>query len=43
MAGRSATTWPSRSEFEVPILGERRPARVIAESPYDPQALRGRM
>ncbi|MBN9056321.1 MAG: aminomethyltransferase family protein, partial [Rhizobiales bacterium] len=31
------------TELEVPILGETRKARVIAESPYDPQALRGRM
>jgi dimethylglycine dehydrogenase len=31
------------TELEVPILGERRKARVIAESPYDPEALRGRM
>ncbi|WP_411037310.1 GcvT family protein [Shinella sp. BYT-45] len=31
------------TELEVPILGEKRKARVIAESPYDPQALRGRM
>ncbi|WP_286181355.1 aminomethyltransferase family protein, partial [Rhizobium sp. ICMP 5592] len=30
-------------ELEVPILGEMRKARVIAESPYDPDALRGRM
>lgn len=31
------------TELEVPILGERRKARVIAESPYDPEAKRGRM
>lgn len=31
------------TELEVPILGERRKARVIADSPYDPEALRGRM
>lgn len=31
------------TELEVPILGEMRKARVIAESPYDPDALRGRM
>ncbi|EHH02335.1 glycine cleavage system T protein [Mesorhizobium amorphae CCNWGS0123] len=29
--------------MEVPILGEMRKARVIAESPYDPEALRCRM
>ena len=28
--------------LEVPILGERHKARVIAESPYDPQSLRAR-
>ncbi|MBI2255994.1 MAG: FAD-dependent oxidoreductase [Proteobacteria bacterium] len=31
------------TELEVPILGERRKARVISESPYDPQGVRGRM
>lgn len=31
------------TELEVPILGEMRKARVIAESPYDPEALRCRM
>ena len=31
------------TELEVLILGEMRKARVIAESPYDPDALRGRM
>lgn len=31
------------TELEVPILGERRKARVIADSPYDPEGLRGRM
>ncbi|NTF83168.1 FAD-dependent oxidoreductase [Agrobacterium rhizogenes] len=31
------------TELEVPILGEMRKARVIPESPYDPDALRGRM
>lgn len=31
------------TELEVPILGERRKARVIEESPYDPEARRGRM
>jgi dimethylglycine dehydrogenase len=31
------------TELEVPILGERRKARVIEESPYDPEAKRGRM
>ena len=31
------------TELEVPILGEMRKARVIADSPYDPEALRGRM
>ncbi|MDF1749567.1 MAG: FAD-dependent oxidoreductase [Alphaproteobacteria bacterium] len=31
------------TELEVPILGEMRKARVIPESPYDPEALRGRM
>ena len=29
--------------LEVSILGERRPARVIADSPYDPEGSRGRM
>ncbi|VDC22512.1 GcvT family protein [Pseudogemmobacter humi] len=29
--------------LEVPVLGEMRKARVIADSPYDPEALRGRM
>ena len=29
--------------FEIPILGVRRPARVIADSPYDPMNLRPRM
>jgi len=28
--------------LEVPILGERRNATVIADSPYDPQSLRSR-
>ncbi len=31
------------TELEVPILGKLCKARVIAESPYDPEALRGRM
>jgi dimethylglycine dehydrogenase len=31
------------TQLYVPILGEMRKARVIAESPYDPEALRGRM
>lgn len=31
------------TELEVPILGEMCKARVIAESPYDPEALRCRM
>jgi dimethylglycine dehydrogenase len=31
------------TELEVPILGEVRKARVIPDSPYDPEALRGRM
>ena len=31
------------TELEIPVLGQRRKARVIPESPYDPQALRGRM
>lgn len=31
------------TELEVPILGVRRAARVIAESPYDPEGTRGRM
>lgn len=30
------------TELEVPILSERRKARVIAESPYDPKSLRSR-
>ncbi|GLQ79467.1 hypothetical protein GCM10007881_29850 [Mesorhizobium huakuii] len=29
--------------LEVSILGGRRPARVIADSPYDPEGSRGRM
>lgn len=31
------------TELEVPILGEMRKARVITESPYDPEAIRSRM
>jgi dimethylglycine dehydrogenase len=31
------------TELEVPILGERCKARVMSESPYDPQGSRGRM
>ncbi|TJX44927.1 MAG: hypothetical protein E5W21_22580, partial [Mesorhizobium sp.] len=31
------------TELEVSILGERRSAKVIADSPYDPEGLRGRM
>lgn len=31
------------TELEIPVLGERRKACVIAESPYDPEGLRGRM
>ncbi|MBZ9676083.1 FAD-dependent oxidoreductase [Mesorhizobium sp. ES1-1] len=31
------------TELEVSILGQRRPARVIADSPYDPSGARGRM
>lgn len=31
------------TELEVLILGDMRKARVIAESPYDPEAVRGRM
>jgi len=31
------------TELEVPILGERCKARVMSESPYDPQGARGRM
>ncbi len=31
------------NELEVPILGEMRKARVIAESPYDPEATRCRL
>ncbi len=30
------------TEFEIPVLGEMRRARVIAESPYDPEAKRAR-
>ncbi len=30
------------SAFEIEILGERRPARIIAEPPFDPQGLRMR-
>lgn len=30
------------TELEVPILAERRKARVIADSPYDPESLRSR-
>jgi dimethylglycine dehydrogenase len=30
------------TEFEVPILGKTRKARVIADSPYDPKSLRSR-
>jgi dimethylglycine dehydrogenase len=30
------------TELDVPILGEKRKARVIAESPYDPKSLRSR-
>ncbi|WP_352720130.1 hypothetical protein [Mesorhizobium sp. M0491] len=30
-------------ELEVSILGERRAAKVIADSPYDPEGARGRM
>ena len=31
------------TELEVSILGERRAAKVIADSPYDPEGARGRM
>lgn len=31
------------TELEVPVLGVMRKARVITDSPYDPEALRGRM
>lgn len=31
------------TELTVPVLGEMRPARVVAEVPYDPEGLRGRM
>jgi dimethylglycine dehydrogenase len=30
------------TELEVPILAERRKARVIVDSPYDPKSLRCR-
>jgi dimethylglycine dehydrogenase len=31
------------AEFDVPVLGEMRKARVIEESPYDPEAKRARL
>lgn len=31
------------AQFEVPVLGERRPARLIDDSPYDPEHARSRM
>lgn len=31
------------AEFEIPVLGEMRKARVIEESPYDPEAKRARL
>ncbi|RVC58869.1 hypothetical protein EN779_17770, partial [Mesorhizobium sp. M4B.F.Ca.ET.088.02.2.1] len=31
------------TELEVSVLGERRRAKVIADSPYDPEGARGRM
>ena len=31
------------AEFDVPVLGEMRKARVIEESPYDPEATRARL
>jgi dimethylglycine dehydrogenase len=31
------------TELEIPVLGEMRKARVIEESPYDPEAKRARV
>jgi len=31
------------TEFEIPVLGKRRKARIIEESPYDPTAARARL
>ncbi len=31
------------ARFEVPVLGERRPARLVDDSPYDPEHARSRM